>query len=357
MDRDLKRAKMLISLVHDGQLTDEEYRFLEKAIARYPELKLDTYRYERLHDLVGMVPGAPAPADIERRVLESIKAGGSGERTGRVIFLPIRRFPVQAGAIAAAVIICLAVLISYPSIVGTGRTTTPLALKQPVSPTASVSLGKTPPPAESDSETHPAEDVALLGGSAGEKEKNRLAPGKTDEGSPAPLDLDKKSFGLSPSGVMTATGVTAEKVSKVFSPTRDALLSTTRKEESKPMGSTTYIYSPAGEAPLPIILLIHRSDPARVQKEIMDMAVSLGGTVSVGEPKDTKGKEEEKTVSEEAFIAEDATAGAVSLPPEKIDELLDYLAARYPETQKEIQDLKERKTTPFLRIDVIPTVQ
>jgi hypothetical protein len=359
MDRDLKRAQMLISLVHDGRLTDEEYRFLEKAISRYPELKLDIYRYERLHDLVGMVRGAPAPPGIEERVLESIKSEGSIKRMTRVVFFPGRRFPVEAGAIAAAAIIFLAVLISFPSVVGTDRETAVLPHDEPLSPTASVALGTTPPGGP-ENKTLPAEDVALIAGAADDRETGRFSAGRTDEKPlPAAPDLDDKYFssGLSSSGSMTASGVTAEKISTVLSPARDALLSTTKKEEPTAMGSTTYIYSPSEEVVLPTILLIYRDDPEKTKKEIMDKAVSLGGTVTTEKTEGMKGKEKDDEGRHVEFFGEDAQAVAVSLPPEKINELLDYLAARYPETEKEIQDLKTRESNLFLRIDVVPTIQ
>ncbi len=357
MDRDLKRAKMLISLVHDGRLTDEEYRFLEKAISRHPELKLDVYRHERLSDLVGMVRGAQAPPGIEKRVLQSIKSEGLLKRTARIVFFPGRRFPVEAGAIAASVILLFAVLISFPSVVGTDRETAVAPHDEPGRPTASVALGAAPAAPEKGS--LPSEDVALIAGAVEDKETERLSPGAAREKSlPAP-DLDDTFFfsAPSPSGVMTAAGVTAEKVSKVLSPTRDALLSSTKKEEPATMGSTTYIYCPTDEAPLPTILLVYRNDPAKAKKEIMDKAVSLGGTVTAGRMEKIEEKGKEDATPNTESLTDEARAGAVSVPPEKMNELLDYLATRYPETEKEIKDLKDRKAAPFLRIDVLPTIQ
>jgi hypothetical protein len=364
MDRDLKRAKMLISLVHDGQLTDEESRFLEKAVLRYPELKLEIYRHERLHDIMGMVPNASAPADIEDRVFHAIRSEGPAKRMARIIFFPVRRFPVEAtGAIAASVIIFFVALISFPSSVGTDRESAVLPHDAVGTSTASVVMGEESPAVTG--KTHaPAEDVALIPRAPEDKLDDRFGLGTTDEKLPAAPEIDKKTFSseLSPAGVVTAAGVSAEKVSKIFVPTHDAPYSSAKSEAPvKPnesigsIVSTTYISSPSEEPGLPATLLIRTNDPANTQKDIMDKAVALGGTVTIRETEESKGKDTVTTGPEMGYRGEDPEGNMVSLPPEKIDELLDYLAARYPETDKEIKNLKAKKTTLFLRIDVTPT--
>ncbi|MBN2225608.1 MAG: hypothetical protein JW765_13125 [Deltaproteobacteria bacterium] len=360
MDRDLKRARTLISLVHDGQLTDEEYRFLEKAVLRYPELKLEIYRHERLHDLVDMIASVPAPPDIEDRVLKAIKSEGPVKRAAHVIFFPGRRFGIEAvGAIAASIIVFFVALISFPSLVGMDPKTAVLPYDTFGISTASVVMDEAPPAATEETRS-PAEDVALVPRTTEDKKSDHLLYAGAEEKLVAAPEIDKGTFSSEiPSfGVLTASGVTAERVSKTFTPPRDMPLSTAKKE--MPMESTTYIYSPTDELLLPTILLIYNSDPIKTKKDIMDKAVSLGGTVL---SKEMEGSEvagdKDKNVpgSYVKYSEKGAQDDAISLPPEKMDELLDYLVARYPETDKVIEDLKNRKTTPFLRIDVVPTIQ
>jgi hypothetical protein len=357
MDRDLKRAKMLISLVHDGELTDEERGFLERAVLRYPELKLEIYRHEHLHDLVGMVPGAAAPPGIEDRVLKAIRPQQPLDRPGRIIPFARWRFPAEvAGAMAAAVVIVFIVLISYPRLMGTNHKTAVLPHNASKTSTASAALGESS--ADETFGTRPSsEDVALVPKTVEDKSNDRLLFGELDDTvSPAP-ETDKNTFSseISPSGVLTATGVTAEKVSKILVPPRDVPLSAAKKEV--PMISTTFIASPSREALPPTILLIYHSDPAKAQKDIMDKAVSLGGTLTKTEMEGIKGKDEGKTCSDGEATEQQDQGEIISLPPEKIDELLDYLVSRYPEIGKEVSDIKADKTTPFIRIDVVPAIQ
>jgi hypothetical protein len=360
MDRDLKRARTLISLVHDGQLTDEEYRFLEKAVLRYPELKLEIYRHERLHDLVGMIASVPAPPGIEDRVLKAIKSEGPVKRAARVIFFPGRRFGIEAvGAIAASIIVFFIALISFPSLVGMDPKTAVLSYDTFGTSTASVVMDEAPP-AVTEETRSPAEDVALVPRTTEDKKSEYLLYAGAEEKLVSAPEIDTRTFSSEiPSfGVLTASGIAAERVSKTFTPPRDAPLSTAKKEV--PMESTTYIYSPTDELLLPTIVLIYNNDPIKTKRDIMDKAVSLGGTVLSKEMEDSEvaeGKNKNEPEPDVKGRDEEAQGDAVSLPPEKMDELLDYLVARYPQTDKVIKDLKTRKTTPFLRIDVVPTIQ
>ncbi len=357
MDRNLKRAKQLISLVHDGQLTDKENRFLEKAVLRYPELKLEIYRHERLHDLVGSIPHPSAPPGIEDRVLHAIRSEGPVKRTARIIFFPGRGLSVEAvGAIAASVIIFIVALISFPSPVGVDREIAVLPHDTPGTSTASVAVGEAPPAAAK--KTHPgAEDVALIPRTAEDKLDDRMVSGTTNEKLLAAPESDKKTFSseLPSSGVITAAGVTAEKVSKIFVPTRETPFSKAKKEV--PIGSMTFVSSAPEELGPPTVLLIHNSDPTKTRKDIIDKAVSLGGTVTIRETEDSKGKDLDTPGPGVGFGGEEPEGDIVSLPTEKMDELLDYLAARYPETDNEIEDIKALKTSPLLRIDVVPTTR
>ncbi len=350
MDRDLKRAKMLISLVHDGELTDEEHRFLERAVLRYPELKLEIYQYERLHDLLGMAPAATAPADVERRVLEAIRPQQLTATPGRVIPFARWRFPVEvAGAVATAVILVFVVLISYPRLMGTGSKMAVLPHDAAGTSTASTVMPDSTPAA--------AEDVALVPHTGEDKSSDPLLMGEMDDTiHPAP-GVDKKTFSseISPFGTVTSAGVTAEKVSKIIVPTRDALLSAAKKEA--PMISTTFISSPSEELVLPTILLIYHNDPMKAQKDIMDKAVSLGGTVTRMEMEYFKGKDEGKTDVDAETTEEEDQGEMISLPPEKVGELLDYLVSRYPGIDKEVGDIRANKASLFIRIDVVPTIQ
>jgi hypothetical protein len=378
MDRDLKRARTLISLVHDGQLTDEEYRFLEKAVLRYPELKLEIYRHERLHDLLGMIPSVSAPAGIEDGVLSAIRSEGPVRRASRVIFFPGRRFPVEAvGAIAASIIVLFVVLITLPSVLNKDAKTASPGMVG--APTASVALDEASPPIAGETMPSSAEDVALAGPAAGD-----VAPTDTpaedvaladtaveDKHNDHPLteggrekalfaaDIEKRTFSseLPPAGVLTAAGLNTEKVSKPYVPARVPPYSAAKKEEPRPMGSTTYVYCPSDESPPPTVLLIYNNDPSKTKKDIMDKAVSLGGTVATTETKGGKDKDDNSGDLKIRTEESEAAGDAVSLPPDKMGELLDYLAARYPETNEVIEDLRTRKTMLFLRIDVVPTIQ
>jgi hypothetical protein len=350
MDKDLKRAKMLIPLVSDGGLTGEERRFLERAVLRYPDLKLEINRHERLHDLLGMVPAVTAPADVERRVLEAIQPQQSPAATGRVIPFSRWRFPVEvAGAVAAAVILVFVVLISYPRLMGTGDKMAALPHDAPGTSTASTIMPDVTPA--------PTEDVALVPHTGEDRSGDRLLTGAMDDAIHPATGVDKKTFSseISPFGAVTSAGVTAEKVSKIIIPTHDAPLSTSKREA--PMISTTFISSPSEELLIPTILLIYHNDPMKAQKDIMEKAVSLGGTVTRMETEYYKGKDENKTDSDVERIEEENQGEMISLPPEKVDELLDYLVSRYPGIDKEITDIKTNKATLFIRIDVVPTIQ
>jgi len=352
---------MLISLVHDGQLTDEEHRFLEQAVLRYPELKLEIYRHERLHDLMGMVPNAAAPRDIEDRVFEAIRSERPETGPGRIIPFPRRRFSVEiAGAIAATVVIVLVGIISYPRLMGTDHKTAALPHDTAGTSTAAVTMAGAP---EESVENAPrsAEDVALAPKDNNKFVVDRYREGEIgDKAAPIP-DVGGGMFSpeISPSAILTATGVTAEKVSKIIVPAHEAPLSAAKREA--PMISTTisttYISSTPGseESLPPTILLIYNDDPSKAQKDIMDTAVSLGGTVTRNDMDKLKGSDEKKT--DLNTEAEEDQGETISLPPEKVGDLLDYLAARYPENKKEIRDIKGRKATLFLRIDVVPTIK
>lgn len=342
---------MLISLVHDGQLTDAERQFLEQAVARYPELKLEIHRHERLHGLLAMIPDAAAPPGIEDRVLEAIRPNRAADLPGRVIPVPRWRLPVQvAGAIAAAVVVVFVALLSYPLLTGTGHKTAALAPAVIGTSTASVTMSEAPPAAE---------DVAIVP-PPGENEfrDSLMAGGGLEDTAPPSPERGMKSLSpeLSPSAVMTATGVTAEKVSRVIVPARSAPISTVKKEA--PMSSTTYIVAspPGGELYLPTILLVYHDDPAQAQKDIMDKAVSLGATMTRPEP-EAKDTNDRKIGTDMELPGEEAQSNLITLPPEKIDEMLDYLVSRHPEILKEVGDLRARKTSLYIRVDVVPTVQ
>ncbi len=357
MDRDLKRARMLISLVHDGQLTDEEYRFLERAVLRYPELQLEIYRHERLHDLMGTIASVSAPPGIENGVMEAIRSEGVLKRAARIIFFPGRKFSVEAaGAIAASIIVVFIALISFPSLVGTDKEAAVLNHDTLGALTASVAMGESPPTV-ADKTRPPAEDVAVIPRASDNGPDDRLEPGGIDEERLSAPETEKKTFSseLPSTGMLTAAGVTAEKVSKTFIPARTAPLSTAKKEV--PMGSTAYIYSPSDDELPPIILLIYNNDPTKTKNDIMDKAVSLGGTMTSEATEDAMGEDTDVSGTDMKYKEEAAKSGAVSLPAEKMDELLDYLAARYPETDEVVKGLKKSKTTLFIRIDVVPTIQ
>lgn len=353
MDRDLKRAKLLISLAQDGRLTDEEQRFLEQAVLRYPELELDSRRYERLHDLLGMVPAASAPADIERRVLESIRPEETPAVAGRIVRFPGWRgwrLPVEiAGAMAAAVIIVFVVLLSYPRLTGTADKMAAVTPDMSETSTASVPVGDGPPSV--------AEDVALVPKSGENTPSDGFRMGAVDDTvSPYP-EVDKKTFSseITPSGVITSAGVTAEKVSRIIIPPRETPLSAAKKEV--PMISTTFISSPSERPALPTILLIYHHDPKKAQEDIMEKAVSLGGTVTRMETECYGEERETKSDSDREAIMEEDGGDMINLPPEKIGELLDYLASRYSGIDKEVADIKADEATLFIRIDVVPTIQ
>jgi hypothetical protein len=213
----------------------------------------------------------------------------------------------------------------------------------------------------------PAEDVAVVPGSAGDKLEDRFVLKGSEEKPPAAPEFDKKTFSsdLTPSGMLTATGVSAERVSKIFAPPREAPLSSSKKEapiESKepmespggPIVSTTYVASDSNELGLPATLLIRAADPSKTQKDIMDKAMSLGGAVASRGTEESKEKNIDTPDTDAETVGDESGGAIISLPPEKMGELLDYLAARYPEADKDITDLKARKTTLPLRIDVGP---
>ncbi len=372
MDRDLKRARALISLVHDGQLTDEEYRFLEKALLRYPELKLEVYRHERLRDLLGMIPSVSAPEGIEDRVFSAIRSEGPVKRAARVIFFPGRRFPAQAvGAIAASIIVLFVVLISFPSVLNMGtKTAAPGTIG---APTSSVALDEAlptsgeviPSPAEDVALSAPtvgdaapaetaAEDVALADTAAEDKHNIRPLPEEGHEKALFAADMERRTFSseIPPAGVLTAAGLSTEKLSKPYVPTRMPPYSAAKKEG--PAEFTAYIYSPPDESAPPAVLLVYAADPAAAKKDIMDMAVSLGGISPSKEDDETKGKDNDIGDMKVRVEESEITGDTVSLPPEKMNALLDYLAVRYPETNDMIEGLRSRGTAFSLKIDVLP---
>jgi hypothetical protein len=355
MDRDLKRAKMLISLVYDGRLSEEENRFLERAIGRYPELKLEVYRHERLHDLVGIVPAAAAPPDIEARVLEAIRS--DQPLTGRIIPFPRWRFPVQvAGAVAAAVVVVLAALISYPFLTGTNDKVTVLLHDTFGTSTASVAMGEAPADVSGNARP-PAEDVALVPAAGENKPDDRLPSAAMDDTTASSPAIGRNTFSseVSPAGVMTSAGITAEKVSKILVPPREAPVSIAKKEV--PMSTTTFISSPSDTSLPPTVLLIYHNDPTKAQKDIIDKAVSLGGTVTKMETDEFTGKDKAKTEADAEGTEEQDRGEMISLPPEKFGELLDYLASRYAGIDKNVSDIKANEITRVIRIDVVPTIQ
>jgi hypothetical protein len=153
---------------------------------------------------------------------------------------------------------------------------------------------------------------------------------------------------------MTAAGtVVTESVSKVITPRKSALLMTTKGEEPAP--STIFIYSTTETGPTPGALTVYEADPRIAHNEIVKTALALGGTImtekTVGE------LDKDKPNSNEGRTSDETGARTIRIPPEKIDEFLDWLASRYPDHEKEVDSLRSRTKTIMLRIDIAPATR
>ncbi len=359
MNKDLKRAKSLIGLIHDGSLTDEEYRFIQEAASRYPELKLDIYRHERLHDLLGMVEHAPAPSSLEEKVMSAIRSHGIVQRFMHRLLFPGRRIPIEAlGAAAAVVLISVVALTYMPSLTtshkGTGILSGFKAKKPPASP-----LTVTGPPAPglaAPREKKSVEDIALAPVDNREKSEKYLRPERGEKGRFLASEVEEKSLPMepSPSTGMTAAGmVVTESASKVITPTKSALLMATKSE--KPAPSTIFIYSTTEAGTLPATLTVYEADPRIAHKEIIEKMLALGGTITTEEV--VGGHDKGETDSSEGSAKDETGAQMIRIPPEKINEFLDWLGSRYPDHEKEVDSLRSTTNSIVLRIDIAPATR
>jgi hypothetical protein len=369
MDKDLKRAQSLVPLAYDGRLTDEEYRFIEEAARRYPELRLDLYRYERLGDLYGAVEDVRAPASIEENVISTLQHEGAFKRAIHGIFAPVRRLPIEAvGAAAAALVIFLAVMAYVPSLTHKGKPPTALFdLEKAGPPTLSARVPALPSAGPiGDENVMTGEDVALIAGGTAEKKENAIRSGETVGEKKEKTIPSEETLGVSnpadtrlycvvptPAGSMTACVVVTEKASKALLSRRSALPTAPKKEETP--RSSILISTSTERDTAPGVLSIRDPDPAGARKEIVEKALTLGGTIRSDEMfwRDEKAK----GAKDDSSTTDDVGPEAIDLPPEKIDELFDYVTSRFPEAAGEVERLRSEGDETLLLIDIVPSTE
>jgi hypothetical protein len=354
-----KKARRLIGLVKDGELTEKERSLVEDRIALDPGLEEELKKYELLSDVLDKAKKIEIPAspDLEDAVLERIRSADKEKGRSRffegVLTAP-RKYTFEiVGAAAAAVLVLFALFRFMPGLTTTKTIAVREELKAgetapsaPVMPDESAVEGIAPSP-------QPAETEELVDGTAPlkvheEPEDVTLAPaggktGGTAPGTAPPAHKKKTAYGdevaAAPAAVESMSKGTAGGFKK----------SDYSADEDR--GMKTLIFRATDERGQPINLVIYTDNPDRVRYDIENKAMELGREdKNEGRFGESYLSKERAEKDKKVYVLRRGQNN-IYIPRERVREFLTYIESNYPPTKSQIKELDIDERNSLLNIE------
>jgi hypothetical protein len=362
MNTKIERAKKLIALLKDGELTEEERAAVEEGIKLNPELEGELKGYDRLEEILAGARSVELTASplLEERIAESLKSDGEEKkrlRTLKEFLFASRKYTFEVvGAAAVGVLLLFALFRFMPGFTATKN----------IAANGELKIGKT-------FHTAPAEtDDSSIKGFASSPESTTTE--ETDEDKalgPFPIHEEPEdvTLPLAKDRVIAeapGTAVTPDMEKRDSLDDRVAVRSAVkgRKSEDMPGGvkgrgtggegkvkMRTLIFTATDESGHPINLIIYTDNPDRVRYDIENKAMEL--SAEYRDEKDEEGSYVLKEKKEKNITLYEIKRSSrnVHIPRERVRELLTYIESQYPPTKSQIKELDIDEKKSLLNIE------
>lgn len=349
MNTKMKRAKRLIALLKDGELTKEERAIIEEEIKLDPELEGELAKYDRLDEILASARAFELKASpfLENRVAESLRSNAEEREWPRLFkefVFASRKYTLEVvGATAVALLVIFAVFSFMPELPAIKNIATNGELK----------IGKAAPsaPESVKTEEEADEDKALVPFPIHEEPEDvtlPLAKERAVAETPAIAampDVEKRNtYDDRVTARSTVEGLKSE----------DMLGGVKGREtggDAVKVKMRTLIFTATDESGHPINLIIHTDNPDRVRYDIENKAVEL--SAGYRDEKDTEGNYilREKKDKDITVYEIKRSSRNINIPRERVKELLTYIESQYPPTKSQIEELDIDEKKSLLNIE------
>lgn len=365
MNGKTKRAKSLIALLKDGELTEEERAAVEEEIKLDPELKGELKGYDRLEEILAGARAVELNASphLEERIAESLKSGAKGEERLRLLkelIFTSRKYTFEVvGAAAVGVLLLFALFRFMPGLTATKNIATNgdlkigKALHTAPEETGDKSLKSLAPSPESKTTEEADEDSAKETPALHEEPEDVTLPlAKEGVVAEAPAtasmpDMEKKdSFDDRVATRSSAKGFKAEEAP-------GGVVGRGTGGEGK-VRMRTLIFTATDESGHPINLVIHTDNPDRVRYDIENKAMELSSGYRDEKEKEGSYVVREKVEKSITLYENKRSSRNVHIPRERVRELLTYIESQYPPTKSQIEelDIDEKKSLMNIEFEI-----
>jgi len=356
-----KRARELLPLLADGELSEHDEAFVRQMMEHDPSLKREGDRYTALKRLTSDMPRAAAPENLEEIVTNRLLEKRGVRSFFASLFTSHRRVPLEALGVAAVAVLVLFAVIRL----------LPLSNMKPMDESPMVELTESIDKGGTESPTLMAgEDDAPMATGAIPHDSTGTAPDFSSPATPAPSPIDadlfaeEKAIMEEPEDEIIA-GITPAVPEEEFMDTEDTAVigtapsgmltvtpaaMTAGDTVNRGASATILLVSTSRETEQPIILTIYTKNPHETERTIMSKAMELGGDVKrtrTEGSRDTLLKEKK----ESSEFIEGNLPPMVYLPPESVEDLLMFIELNYPPIGPELEELDMTEKEELLQLD------